>query len=763
MRSVCIALLVALIVSASAAPTPFARRDPLALRAAVPEASSVSRYGKFELTLDLAATFDNPFDPANVDIWASFTSPQGRTVRVNGFLDQPHTRKLDGRRELIEPSGEPAWKIRFTPDTEGVWRYRVFARDRSGTVNLPEAAFTATASTNAGFIRRSERNPRGFAHDNGQPFFAIGENVCWGGQRGSFDYDDWLPALAKSGGNWIRIWMSSWNCALEWSRESRGDWRSGKYLGVGAYSLDNAWKLDTILDVAEQHGIAVMLCFGTYGEFKDGGYFGEGQWKANPYNATNGGPCLKPEEFWTNTNARQLYRQRLRYLSARYGWRTSIQSWEFWNEQPAPAPWVGEMARFLKGTGEFAGQAADPLGHLVTTTYGNADVWKIPEIDFSQSHHYGMGNEPDHAPVIHKDARDHFRFGKPHLMGEFGIDWRGPDNKYDPDGKAINLHNGLWASALSGNAGGAMTWWWDSYVHPKNLYAHFTPLRKFAAAVPWTAGEWKPLNVEVPTVREALPEGQGLTLPAKGEWGRSAATEFNLSAERGAGGASLPKFLYSPAKPAERTTPVFRFDFDRAGRFAVKVDTVSDLAKLRFVLDGKTAGEFTLSARPPKDPAAKPDYEKTELNKQWSTYQARFGKDYGIDVPAGKHALRLEVTEGDWASVESYTLTGFATATRALPLNLYGLLGPDMALLWAQNSEHHWKNVFEKKPIAPVGSTAIELRGLKAGDWTVEWWDTWRGAVVRMEPATSTGGTVRLRLPDLETDVAARVIRGVSK
>jgi len=169
--------------------------------------------------------------------------------------------------------------------------------------------------------------------------------MCWGGRRGSFDYDDWLTPLAKAGGNWIRIWMSSWNCALEWSREARGDWRTGQYKGVGFHSLDNAWKLDTILDLAETNGVAVMLCLGTYGEFNTGGYFNEGQWKANPYNATNGGPCLMAADFWTDSAARKLYQQRLRYVTARYGSRTCIQSWEFWNEANAPAAWVGEMAR----------------------------------------------------------------------------------------------------------------------------------------------------------------------------------------------------------------------------------------------------------------------------------------------------------------------------------------------------------------------------------------------------------------------------------
>jgi len=593
-----LSLLIGLAVCASAAPAQLARHDKLALRSATPSHTTVPRYGALELTLDLAATYGNPFNADEIDVQAVFTSPHGRTNTINGFLDQPFTRRLENGAEKIEPTGEPVWKIRFAPDTEGTWRYQVFAKDRSGRLSLPETRFPVTASASPGFIRRSTPNPRAFAFDKGQPFFALGENMCWGGKRGSFDYDDWLPALAKAGGNWIRIWMCSWNCALEWSRENKGDWRSGGYHGVGLYSLDNAWKLDTILNTAERHGISVMLCCGTYGEFNEGGYFNEGQWKANPYNAANGGPCAKPDDFWTSEPARKLYRQRLRYLAARYGHRTILHSWEFWNEAKAPAPWVAEMARCLKGTGEFKGQPADPYGHLVTTTYGNADVWKIPEIDFTQSHHYGKGDVADHAPVVHKDATDHARFGKPHLMAEFGIDWRGPDNKYDPDGKGVNLHNALWASALSGNAGTAMVWWWDSYVHPKKLYGHLTPLRQFADSVPWTAGEWKRLEIDPP---------------------------------------------------------------------------------------------------------------------------------------------------------------------RALTTHVYGIARPDMALVWAHNSAHHWQNVFEKKPVSTVPAGEAMLRGLPAGRYAVEWWDTWKGGVMRRESATCTDGELRLRLPELETDVAVRIVPDAMK
>ena len=493
--------LVAVFLSGIPGLAQLAGNEPLALRRAVANQSLVPRFSKFELVLELQAAYENPFDPGQIDVYAIFTSPGSKTVRVNGFLDQPFSRKLDGQTEKVEAAGAPVWKVRFAPDQVGGWKYQVFAKDRTGSVSLPEAGFTVASSAAPGFIRRSVKNPRGFSWDNGQAFFAIGENVCWGGGRGSYDFEEWLPALSRAGGNWIRIWMSSWNCALEWSREGRGDWRNGEYLGVGIYSLGNAWKLDTILDLADQNGLTMMLCFGTYGEFNIGGFFNEGQWKSNPYNVANGGPCAKPEDFWTSPEARRLYQRRLRYLTARYAWRTGIHSWEFWNEAKAPASWVGEMARYLKGTGEFQGQASDPQGHLVTTTYGNPEVWRIPEIDITQSHSYGKADFPDHSPKILEDIRQHWDVRKPHLVAEFGIDWRSPDGKYDPEHRGVNLHNGLWSSALSGNAGGAMIWWWDNYVHPSNLYSHFRPLRNFADTVAWSEGEWQPLEADAPKVR----------------------------------------------------------------------------------------------------------------------------------------------------------------------------------------------------------------------------------------------------------------------
>ena len=67
-----------------------------------------------------------------------------------------------------------------------------------------------------------------------------------------------------------------------------------------------------------------------------------------------------------------------------------------------------------------------------------------------------------------------------------------------PAFKGINLHNALWASVFSGNAGGAMIWYWDSYIHPGNLYAQYANLRRFTDTIPWNEGPWKPVTIDPP-------------------------------------------------------------------------------------------------------------------------------------------------------------------------------------------------------------------------------------------------------------------------
>ncbi|MDF2439893.1 MAG: hypothetical protein JWN98_877, partial [Abditibacteriota bacterium] len=706
------------------------------------------------------------FDPDDIDVWAVFTSPTRRTRRVNGFFYQPFRRRLNDQTEEVTAAGAPSWRVRFTPDEAGTWRVQLFARDRSGTTQAPPGTFisqTAPAHRTRpykGFITRSQSNPRAFAWRNEKnvetPFFVIGENIGWAGSRGTYDYEDWLSSLSAAGGNFMRMWMASWHGALEWSREGKGERRSGTYHGVGIYSLDNAWKVDTILDTASRHGIATMLCFGTYGEFREGGFFNEGQWAANPYNIANGGPCATPAEFFTNEQARKLYRRRLRYIAARWGYDPYIHSWEFWNEQEAPAAWVGEMARYLKGRGEFAGQGADAFGHIISTTYGNAEVWKIPEIDYSMTHDYGMANKPDHATVIAADARVHETYGKPHLMAEFGIDWRKPDASYDEQGKGFNLHNGLWSSAMSGNAGVGLLWWWDNYVHPKNLYSHFRPISRFAETIEWTRAPWTRLSFDTAHTIGGNESFSDLVLPATAGWGKAKTENFVIGPRGLESDVQIGQFLYAPGKADIRTTPTFRFNLTRPAQLKVRVNTVSDNAKLRFLLDETLVREVLLDAKPPANTATKPEYEKTEFQQQHNLYQALFNRDYAIDVPAGAHTVRLENVGADWVQIDSVTLTN-ARSSRYPDINIYGIRNDRGAIVWIQNAASNWKTVYEKRSIPRLQNVFVPIRALPAQRYRVEWFDTWQGTWTRRENLRTQNGVLRLRVPLLETDVAVKL------
>ena len=729
--------------------TPFASQAPLMLKSATPNTAEVGQYQLFALTLDLKATYDNPFDPDDIDVYAQFEGPNAKSYRVNGFFTQKQARNLVNNAERIDPEGEPFWQIRFAPPTTGTWRYRVFARDRTGTASLPEAQCNVTASSSPGYVRRDTKSPTLFSLENGNPLFLIGENMCWPGARGTFDFDDWLSALSQGGGNWIRLWMHRWSGSLEWSPLDKKDWETASFAGLGVYHLGNAWKVDTILDTAEKNGIYVMLCLGTYGEFTEGGFFNEGLWKTNPYNAANGGPCNKPEDFWTNELARKFYKQRLRYMAARYGWRPNLFAWEFWNEaKPAPA-WVAEMAQYLKS-------GIDPVQHLVSTTYGTSDIWKLPEIDFTMTHAYGEGNVGDVSSLIHKDAVRHLEYGKPHLMAEFGIDWRSSDDKYDTTFQGVNLHNALWASAMSLNAGGAMIWYWDSYVHPGKLYGHYAALCAFTDTIPWKEGPWRAAKATLPP-RSLEPETwRDLVLNAAGTWGKSVENDFTILPIEGPGDKILPGFLYGDMKPDLHTPVNFHVDYPTAGRFEFKANSVSTRVHFRVTVDDAIVLDKVLSADPVKE-GETPEYASTKLRPEYNSYQATFNKSYGIEVAPGKHTISVSVLEGDWVSVAEYRFTHY-TSNRFPPVNLYGITNGRAAYVWAQHNAHTWLAVKSGETIAPVQNAQIVLHDLPVGQYAVTWWNTSNGKPIREDSVSGTNDGLTLPLPELKTDVAVAVI-----
>jgi hypothetical protein len=70
------------------------------------------------------------------------------------------------------------------------------------------------------------------------------------------------------------------------------------------------------------------------------------------------------------------------------------------------------------------------------------------------------------------------------------------------------------------------------------------------------------------------------------------------------------------------------------------------------------------------------------------------------------------------------------TASQIQPptLNVWSLIGNDVALAWVQPKRRSWQSVvLENSPITPTEPSVVTLSDLAEGEWTVEVWDTWKG------------------------------------
>ena len=73
-----------------------------------------------------------------------------------------------------------------------------------------------------------------------------------------------LPVDAGRGQNWTRVWMTDFYItAIEWNATH---W-SGQYDGVGQYGDVPAFRVEQILDLAEQYGLEVQLVLNDHGQF----------------------------------------------------------------------------------------------------------------------------------------------------------------------------------------------------------------------------------------------------------------------------------------------------------------------------------------------------------------------------------------------------------------------------------------------------------------------------------------------------------------
>ena len=492
-------LLAALLITA---PAPAASLD--GARVLTPE---VGQYERAEIALAADPGAANPFDPSSITLDATVTLPSGKELRVPGFWFQDYQRSLKdpaakdaARVELLATAGKPEWRVRFSSGELGVHRVVLALKDAAGVRQSAPLAVKIVKGGHRGPIRVSPRNKMYLEDADGRSFFPIGQNLCMAPAReGTYFYERILPKLATNGANYVRLWQEYMIVGDPKRDPGVGNGSNAGFpletvvTGLGKYDLECAWKLDTVSDLCDQQGIYWQICFEmtTWWNRKM-----PHRWTRSRYNSANGGPVTEPIEYLTKPECRELAARRHRYSVARWGWCPNLVAWEMWNEvdnldgftSEANVAWHKDLCGRLR--------ALDPFKHLVTSSWRDAGMFALPEIDLVQAHQY-WPIEMDAAQYTVQDS-DHLMrpFGKPFFFGEQGMN---DHFELDPDGK--EFHDALWASSLCGAAGAGLYWHWNAHIEKYDLYKQYRPLAKFLRPADWPSYEWKTMK----TTRPSLP------------------------------------------------------------------------------------------------------------------------------------------------------------------------------------------------------------------------------------------------------------------
>ncbi len=741
MKKLLIALLMLALTSVAQAQTAGAARvNGVTVLEAAPRL-----YEKVELVADIDATVSNPYDPDVIQVDGEFTAPSGAQITVPGFYYRDY---LD-THDVLTPTDDWSWRVRFTPTEVGTYQYQVTVTTTGAAVSSDTGSFTVAASDHPGFIRLDSRNPQYFAFDNGAPYFPIGEDMGWSNSPDPLpDYADWLGKLSAAGGNFVRVWMAPWGFDIEWSDT-----------GLGNYSgrQEQAYQLDRVFDLLEADHVYMMLSLLNHGQFST---TTNPQWDQNPFNAANGGPCADPACFATNPDALRLWKQRLRYIAARWGYSTNIMAWEWWNEvnwtpllsSNILAPWIAESASYLR--------SLDPYHHLIThegSPINDTAVWTQDTLDFTQDHRYNMSNL---LLSFRQDVPDWLKAypNKPFLIGEFG-------DPLNIDNLGVFLHLGLWSAPMNGSGGSGMTWYWDDYVDRLNLYDQFKGIAAFFRDEDMAARMWQTTTAKLSPHSGAYAYGiqasdAALLWIVNSQYGNSGLQkQYNDALRQAILSRGSRAAVYSFEDGTEGWT------LDSASPSGIMLATSTDQAS-----DADTSLVVTASFTGESGQVAT---ALVQPNADWSghtsvsvnVYAPQDAADFEAQVYAksgGAEAdsAHVALSPGAWTTVTlDLSTLGDLSSVRELGVKI----GSNIAVF--DGSFYIDRVVFSDQPavvfsFGTIEGASVTVTGLTPGSYTAEAWDTTAGTLISRTPMNSSDGSLEIALPAFTGDLAVKVKLG---
>jgi hypothetical protein len=677
----------------------------------------VGKYEKVEFLIRVAARYRNPFDPQEVDLSLILETPDGKQLTLPAFYCQQYERRRmsRGRGEAawMYPVGEPVWKARFAPMQVGAYRAVVRLKDRGGTRRSQSIAFECTQSDCKGFLRVSTKDPRFFELSEGEPFFAIGQNLAFIGEGQYVNLckaEEIFARLSHNGANYLRIWTccQDWAMAVEARKSAWGrswDWRPPIVPtpdGQGAQPAAKCLKLSggdgATLAVSASHNVAlrpntryvlsarvkteggarVQLDIGS-SRLTDA----VGSDPGRPWNQLKCEFQTGPNEFWLGRTAFRL--------------------------QGKGTAWISDVSlKEVTGGPELLWEA--DVNRPVRGYYNPVDCFMLDTL-VEAARQQGIYLQ---LCLITRDL----------YMGSLK-DPGSPEYQQAIDDAKKLLR---YAVARWGYSTSVAAWEYFNEIDP-NL-----PTDRFYTAMGEYLDAIDPFH-HLRTTSTWAPSARDCRHP-----------KLDI--------ADVHFYL----RPSDKK------------RLSNEVEAVSDRTRfLRQHAPGKPAhlGEFGLANEKwqPTPEMQQSDQVIDFHNAMWAS--ALSGSSGTVlfwwwdrldrrNVYPQYRPLAEFLAGIPWTTAR---LEQTSATTSAQQVRLVGLQGPDRAYLWLFNPQAAWSSVvIQQATPTPISGATLEIKGLAPGTYRVQWCDTSQGKTIREERLSPSAGTLRAEVPTFARDIACKII-----
>ncbi|HUV04025.1 MAG TPA: DUF11 domain-containing protein [Armatimonadota bacterium] len=475
-------------------------------------------------------------------------------------------------------------------------------------------------------------------------------------------------------------------------------------------------------------------------------------------------------DWWTDAASIAQQERALRYVVARFAHYRSLFAWELTNEMDASytdvrGNWIAGRANFIR--------SGDPYGHLITNSYwgspGDYEYGQLEELDLNQVHNY-----------INTEER---------AGGQGYPIWWGISSGMSLDTNPANAASGTKSLKAVAN-GSTISETAEVYCKPARSYTLRYKIKtssvtgKASVIVRFSGGSSPGSTITLDHSGTA-----GYTSHSKTFTTGSTAVSFTISPQlTGSSGTAW----WDDIEVIDNVTgypclynggfeclPLGDDEFEWARLHTVRCQrtfeagpngTNKPWASGEFGLMG---ADYDLSYWARYGDTTKPRHDSTGIHAHnciwaqlmacsalntptywWVTeYILPYGL-YGVWKGATSFAANLPFYDrGTLVSTDSCAeVCASSTDSR---IRVLGQKKASSGYFWIHNSQHTWSRVVREGLTPTAASATLTIPGFEDGAYSISWYDTYTGALVRTESQNVIGGTLKLSVSSLSKDIAA--------